>query len=155
MESRLGGMEEMIKKLMKMQSKAPLPNLFHLFCRGVLKVNQFIEVRPGIVMKDEIGNIKCTPIFSWIVSLFAEQNELQFVVPGRLIGAGTSMDPTMTRADRLVGQILGEVNSLPETLWSLRPSRSTTLQYFIMWSSSDPISISPERRPSKLWRSKL
>jgi translation initiation factor 2 gamma subunit (eIF-2gamma) len=77
-------------------------------------VNQKIEVRPGIVMKDESGNIKCTPIYSRIVSLYAEQNELQFAVPGGLIGVGTTMDPTLTRADRLVGQVLGEVGSLPD-----------------------------------------
>ncbi|KAF8683971.1 hypothetical protein HU200_044920 [Digitaria exilis] len=81
---------------------------------GVLRVNQKIEVRPGIVMKDENGNIKCTPIYSRIVSLYAEQNELQFAVPGGLIGVGTTMDPTLTRADRLVGQVLGEVGSLPD-----------------------------------------
>jgi translation initiation factor 2 subunit 3 len=82
--------------------------------QGVLRVNQKIEVRPGIVMKDESGNIKCTPIYSRIVSLYAEQNELQFAVPGGLIGVGTTMDPTLTRADRLVGQVLGEVGSLPD-----------------------------------------
>ncbi|WMV10076.1 hypothetical protein MTR67_003461 [Solanum verrucosum] len=87
--------------------------------KGVLKVNQLIEVRPGIVVKDESGNIKCTPIYSRIVSLFAEQNELQFAVPGGLIGVGTTMDPTLTRADRLVGQVLGEVGSLPEVFVEL------------------------------------
>ncbi|KAK9933801.1 hypothetical protein M0R45_020976 [Rubus argutus] len=87
--------------------------------RGVWKVNQYIEVRPGIVVKDESGNIKCTPIYSRIVSLYAEQNELQFAVPGGLIGIGTTMDPTLTRADRLVGQVLGEVGSLPEVFVEL------------------------------------
>ncbi|PPE02307.1 hypothetical protein GOBAR_DD00641 [Gossypium barbadense] len=87
--------------------------------QGVLKVNQFIEVRPGIVVKDENGNIKCTPIYSRIVSLYAEQNELQFAVPGGLIGVGTTMDPTLTRADRLVGQVLGEVGSLPDVFVEL------------------------------------
>ncbi|CAN0922402.1 Eukaryotic translation initiation factor 2 subunit 3 [Linum grandiflorum] len=83
---------------------------------GVLKVNQNIEVRPGIVVKDENGNIKCTPIYTRIVSLFAEQNELQFAVPGGLIGVGTTMDPTLTRADRLVGQVLGDIGTLPEVV---------------------------------------
>ncbi|KAK1380277.1 Protein-synthesizing GTPase [Heracleum sosnowskyi] len=82
--------------------------------KGVLKVNQYIEVRPGMVVKDESGNISCIPIYSRIVSLFAEQNELQYAVPGGLIGVGTTMDPTLTRADRLVGHVLGEVGSLPE-----------------------------------------
>lgn len=85
----------------------------------MLKVNQLIEVRPGIVVKDDGGKIKCTPIYSRIVSLFAEQNELQFAVPGGLIGVGTTMDPTLTRADRLVGQVLGEVGSLPEVFVEL------------------------------------
>ncbi|CAD6257881.1 unnamed protein product [Miscanthus lutarioriparius] len=74
--------------------------------KGVLRVNQKIEVRPGIVMKEESGRIKCTPIYTRIVSLYAEQNELQFAIPGGLIGVGTTMDPTLTRADRLVGELL-------------------------------------------------
>ncbi|MCL7052012.1 hypothetical protein MKW94_027501 [Papaver nudicaule] len=87
--------------------------------RGVLKVNQSIEVRPGIVWKGENGTINCEPIYSRIVSLFAEQNELQFAVPGGLIGVGTTMDPTLTRADKLVGQVLGEVGSLPDVFAEL------------------------------------
>jgi translation initiation factor 2 subunit 3 len=90
--------------------------------QGVLKVNQFIEVRPGIVIKDESGNIRCTPTYSRIVSLFAEQNELQFAVPGGLIGVGTTMDPTLTRADRLVVQVLGEIGSLPDVFVELEVS---------------------------------
>ena len=86
---------------------------------GDLKVNKFIEIHPGIVVKDETGNIKCTPIYTRIVSLYAEQNELQFAVPGGLIGVGTTMDPTLTRADRLVGQVLGDVGSLPEVFVEL------------------------------------
>ncbi|KAJ0690948.1 putative protein-synthesizing GTPase [Helianthus annuus] len=90
--------------------------------QGVLKVNQDIKVRPGIVVKDKSGNIKCTPIYSRIVSLYAEQNELQFAVPGGLIGVGTTMDPMLTRRDRLVGQVLGEVGSLPEVYVELEVS---------------------------------
>ena len=78
----------------------------------MLKVGQEIEVRPGIVTKDAQGNIKCIPIFSRVVSLFAEHNPLQYAVPGGLIGVGTTVDPTLTRADRLVGQVLGEVGKV-------------------------------------------
>ncbi|MCL7040600.1 hypothetical protein MKW94_025974 [Papaver nudicaule] len=87
--------------------------------RGVLRVNQLIEVRPGIIWRDNSGATRCTPLFSRIVSLFAEQNELQFAVPGGLIGVGTTMDPTLTRADKLVGQVLGEVGSLPDVFLEL------------------------------------
>uniref|UniRef100_A0A803M5K7 protein-synthesizing GTPase n=1 Tax=Chenopodium quinoa TaxID=63459 RepID=A0A803M5K7_CHEQI len=94
---------------------------------GVLRVNQEIEVRPGIIVKDERGNITCTPIYSRIVSLYAEQNQLQFAVPGGLIGVGTTMDPTLTRADRLVGQVLGEVGSLPDVYIELE------VNFFLLW----------------------
>lgn len=53
---------------------------------GVLKLDDEIEIRPGIVSKDAQGQIKYKPIFSRVVSLFAEQNDLKFAVPGGLIG---------------------------------------------------------------------
>ncbi|CAH4034065.1 unnamed protein product [Pieris brassicae] len=81
--------------------------------QGVLTVGMEIEVRPGLVSKDAEGKLTCRPIFSRIVSLFAEQNELQFAAPGGLIGVGTKIEPTLCRADRLVGQVLGAVGALP------------------------------------------
>ncbi|KAF2222109.1 eukaryotic translation initiation factor 2 gamma subunit [Elsinoe ampelina] len=80
---------------------------------GVLKLGDEIEIRPGIVSKDEQGKIQCRPIFSRIVSLFAENNDLKFAVPGGLIGVGTRVDPTLCRADRLVGFVLGLRGKLP------------------------------------------
>ncbi|KAG0655859.1 hypothetical protein C6P46_000564 [Rhodotorula mucilaginosa] len=81
--------------------------------KGVLKLGQEIEVRPGVVSKDAEGKINCKPIRSKIVSLLAEKNELKFAVPGGLIGVGTLIDPQLTRGDRLVGQVLGSKGSLP------------------------------------------
>jgi translation initiation factor 2 subunit 3 len=52
---------------------------------GVLKLGDEIEIRPGIV-KPENGKLTARPIFSRVVSLFAEHNDLKFAVPGGLIG---------------------------------------------------------------------
>jgi translation initiation factor 2 subunit 3 len=92
--------------------------------QGVLRVGDEIEVRPGIVTKKEVPSstsgegpstvLVCSPIFSRISSLYAESNDLQYAVPGGLIGVGTRIDPTLTRADRLVGQVLGLRGKLPE-----------------------------------------
>jgi translation initiation factor 2 subunit 3 len=87
--------------------------------QGVLRVGDEIEVRPGIVTKKEGADggaavLVCSPIFSRISSLYAESNDLQYAVPGGLIGVGTRIDPTLTRADRLVGQVLGLRGKLPE-----------------------------------------
>jgi len=81
--------------------------------KGVLKVGDEIEIRPGIVNKDESGKVVCRPIRSMIVSLAAENNSLQFAVPGGLIGVGTKIDPTLTRGDRIVGHVLGHPDRLP------------------------------------------
>lgn len=94
--------------------------------KGVLKVGQEIEVRPGIVSKDNEGKLTCKPIYSRIVSLFTEQNDLQYAVPGGLIGVGTKIDPTLCRADRMVGQVLGAVGSLPDIFTELE------ISYFLL-----------------------
>jgi len=82
--------------------------------QGVLCVGDEIEVRPGIVKKETNGQVSVTPICSRVCSLYAEFNPLQYAVPGGLIGVGTHIDPTLTRADRLVGQVLGLTGHLPD-----------------------------------------
>jgi translation initiation factor 2 subunit 3 len=88
--------------------------------QGVLTKGMRIEVLPGIVFKDAQGTVRNTPIVSSIVSLQAEQNFLEYAVPGGLIGVGTNIDPTLTRSDRLVGQVLGEYGTLPKVYHELQ-----------------------------------
>ncbi|KAF5326518.1 hypothetical protein D9611_001053 [Ephemerocybe angulata] len=90
--------------------------------KGVLRLGMEVEIRPGIVTKDNAGRNKCRPIFSRIMSLHAENNLLDFAVPGGLIGVGTRIDPTLCRADRLVGQVLGAVGQLPKIYTELEIS---------------------------------
>ena len=89
---------------------------------GILKIGDEIEVRPGIITRETDGSMKCTPIYSRVISLFAEHNDLQYAVPGGLIGVGTKIDPTLTRADRLVGQVLGLKDNLPEVFTEVEVS---------------------------------
>ena len=81
--------------------------------RGVLKIGMEIEIRPGLIRKQDDGRTVCSPIFSRVTSLYADQNDLEFAIPGGLLGVGTKIDPSLTRADRMVGQVLGAVGSLP------------------------------------------
>jgi len=81
--------------------------------KGVLCVGEKIEIRPGITTKTKKGEILCLPIKTVICSLSAEKNSLKYAIPGGLIGIGTKIDPTLTQGDRLSGQILGKINSLP------------------------------------------
>lgn len=89
---------------------------------GILRVGQEIEVRPGIVSKSADGQVQCRPIRSIIVSLCAEKNQLQYAVPGGLIGVGTKIDPTLCRGDRLVGHVLGAIGTLPDVFVEIEVS---------------------------------
>ncbi|XP_075242763.1 eukaryotic translation initiation factor 2 subunit 3, Y-linked-like [Convolutriloba macropyga] len=90
--------------------------------QGVLKVGQEVEIRPGIVRKGENNQMVCTPIKTLVLSLFAEKNDLQYAVPGGLLGVGTKIDPTLCRGDRMVGQVLGAVGTLPDIFIELEIS---------------------------------
>jgi translation initiation factor 2 subunit 3 len=101
--------------------------------QGVLRLEDEIEIRPGIVERNsgrgedgQGSTVVCTPLYSKIVSLFAEQNSLQYAVPGGLIGVGTNMDPTLSRSDRLVGQVLGLRDHLPPVYIVL------TIQFYLL-----------------------
>ncbi|EPS35839.1 hypothetical protein H072_10740 [Dactylellina haptotyla CBS 200.50] len=92
---------------------------------GVLKVGDEVEIRPGLVSRAD-GKIACTPIYSRIVSLYTENNDLKYAVPGGLIGVGTRVDPTICRADRLVGFVLGLRGQLPNIYTELE------VNYFLL-----------------------
>jgi translation initiation factor 2 subunit 3 len=85
--------------------------------KGVIKVGDRISIRPGIVSKNpRTGNVHWREIESIVMSLQADQNQLMYAVPGGLIGVGMKVDPSLTRADQLVGQIIGHSGKMPEVL---------------------------------------
>ncbi|KAJ1941693.1 eukaryotic translation initiation factor 2 subunit gamma [Linderina macrospora] len=94
--------------------------------KGVLKLGDEIEIRPGLVRKEGTSQITVRPIHSRILTLNTEQNHLKFAVPGGLIGVGTMVDPSLCRADRLVGQVLGHVGKLPKVYIELE------INYFLL-----------------------
>jgi translation initiation factor 2 subunit 3 len=52
----------------------------------------------------------------------ADENHLMFAVPGGLIGVGLKVDPFLTRADRLVGMIIGHPGKMPEVVLEIEAS---------------------------------
>lgn len=83
--------------------------------QGFMRVGDLIEIRPGIIEKNSQTNeVSCTPIYTRVISLKAESNQLLYAIPGGLIGMGLKIDPFLTRADRLCGSVIGYSGSLPE-----------------------------------------
>lgn len=95
--------------------------------KGVLKVGDEIEIRPGKIEKNSLtGKITCTPISTVVVTLMAEDNSLLYAIPGGLIAVGTLLDPFLTKGDELVGNVIGYPGDLPEVYEELE------IEYYLL-----------------------
>lgn len=89
--------------------------------QGMIRLGDLIEIRPGTVKVDEhTGRCQCYPLFTTVRSLYAENNELRYAIPGGLIAIGTDVDPSLTRQDRLVGSVIGHPDQLPPIRLNLK-----------------------------------
>ncbi|MEM0088662.1 MAG: translation initiation factor IF-2 subunit gamma [Archaeoglobaceae archaeon] len=79
--------------------------------RGKLRVGEEIEIRPGIK-----GERDWTPITTTVESIMASGKFIEEATPGGLIGVATKLDPFLTKADNMVGNVLGHPNELPPVL---------------------------------------
>ena len=87
--------------------------------RSILKLGEVVEIRPGNVIREANACKKSFPIYSRIVSLKAEKNDLIYAILGGLIGVGLKLDPALTRGNRLVGKFLGHPGKLPDIYVSI------------------------------------
>lgn len=85
---------------------------------GQFKVNDEIEIRPGIINSDN-SNISSKPIITNITSLQSDNLKLDKIDPGGLIGIGTNIDPIYTSNDNLTGHIVGLKGTLPDVYMKL------------------------------------
>lgn len=83
--------------------------------RGILKIGDKIEFRPGVKKKNTYESIT-----SEIISLNAGgEKNIDKVHPGGLIGIGTKLDPSLTKSDNMCGNVIGLKDKLPEVYGSL------------------------------------
>ncbi len=82
--------------------------------RGRIRVGDEIEIRPGI--KDSKGN--WSPLVTEVQSIVASGRFVDEATPGGLVGVATKLDPSLTKSDALVGNVLGLPDKLPEVLTS-------------------------------------
>jgi translation initiation factor 2 subunit 3 len=85
--------------------------------QGKFRVNDEIEIRPGI----SISGTKATyePLFTKITSLHAGGKYVNEAMCGGLVGVGTLLDPSLTKADGLTGNVAGKPGTLPSTRYDL------------------------------------
>ncbi|MDI9644302.1 MAG: translation initiation factor IF-2 subunit gamma [Candidatus Verstraetearchaeota archaeon] len=87
--------------------------------QGKLRIGDEIEIRPGIKV-EQSGKVSYEPLFTRISSLMAGSAAADEVGPGGLVGIGTTLDPALSKADNLVGSVVGKPDTLPPTRTELK-----------------------------------
>jgi len=80
--------------------------------QGKFKVGDEIEIRPGITISHGRSETY-KPLFTNITSLHAGGRPVKEAYCGGLVGVGTLLDPSLTKADGLIGNVAGEPDTLP------------------------------------------
>jgi translation initiation factor 2 subunit 3 len=86
--------------------------------QGIFKTDDEVEIRPGIRV-EKGGRAVYEPLFTEITSLEAGGGSVKEAYPGGLVGAGTQLDPSLTKADGLTGNLVGKPETLPPTILEL------------------------------------
>ncbi len=77
--------------------------------QGILQIGDKLEIRPGIKRQN-----KYEPLKTKVTSIYQGTLALDSAHPGGLIAIGTNLDPSLTKADNLIGNLAGHVDNLPE-----------------------------------------
>lgn len=81
--------------------------------QGVLNKGDKISIHPGMVDKSNLDKTrwKYKPIKGTVLSINSETNNLDFAIPGGLIGIKLDIDPGLATKDMLVGHIMTNYNN--------------------------------------------
>lgn len=80
---------------------------------GVLCPGDWLELKPGLLSKDQNGIIYAQPLFTQVVEIRCEEQILPYAIPGSLIAIQTTLDPAFSAGNGLVGQRVGTPFTLP------------------------------------------
>lgn len=86
--------------------------------QGKFCVKDEIEIRPGIRTIKQ-GRTLYEPLLTEITTLHAGGRKTKEAQCGGLVGIGTLLDPSLTKADGLIGNLVGKPGMLPPTLSEL------------------------------------
>ena len=82
--------------------------------KGVLKVGDEIEIKPGISIKKPHKETEYQTLTTKISSLYKGKESLDEIEPGASVSIETALDPFLTKADSLTGCIVSTKGVLPE-----------------------------------------
>ena len=89
--------------------------------KGKIKIGDSIEIRPGRNTKKGLQ-----PIKTKITTLHSGTSRKE-IKPGGLVAIGTSLDPSITKSDSLLGNVIGKPGTLPP-VWERFNVKTTLLE---------------------------
>ncbi|MEM2607868.1 MAG: translation initiation factor IF-2 subunit gamma [Thermoproteota archaeon] len=90
--------------------------------RGEIRVGDELEILPGLRVKKD-DTVETIPLTAEVVSVGFDNIFIDKVRSGGLVGIGTTLDPSLTKNDMLVGNLAGKPGTLPPV------TKSITLEY--------------------------
>lgn len=87
-----------------------------MIVQGTFEVGQEIEIRPGIKVSMKRGEVRYEPIVTEITSLKSGDQDIEVAYPGGLVGVGTKLDPSLTKGDSMMGNVVGHPDAMPPLL---------------------------------------
>ncbi len=82
--------------------------------QGTFRVGDKVETRPGLAgLTGKSSSYQ--PLLTEVVSLHAGGQRVKEAFCGGLVGVGTLLDPSLTKADGLIGNLVGKPGTLPPT----------------------------------------
>lgn len=110
--------------------------------KGILKLNDDIEIRPGLKIEKE-GKLSWKPIYAKIISLKSGGEEAKEIAPGGSVGVLTMLDPSIIKADQLAGNVLGLKDKLPE-IWNSLTLKPVLLKRVV--GTKEELNVDPLRK---------
>jgi translation initiation factor 2 subunit 3 len=86
--------------------------------QGKIRVGDEIEIAPGIPLEDKPGS-RYESIYTEVVNIKAGGRDVEEAMSGGLTGIETKLDPALTKADAMTGNIAGKPGTLPPTFYNL------------------------------------
>jgi translation initiation factor 2 subunit 3 len=83
--------------------------------QGVIKEGDLIEIRPGLKKELKKGQIVWEPIVTKVTAIYSGEKRIKEATPGGSVALSTTLDPSITKSDGLLGNVIGLPGKLPET----------------------------------------
>lgn len=81
--------------------------------QGQFSLNQEIEILPGYMVEEKNKKI-WKPLQTKIVQIYSGGQAIEAISPGGSMALGTLLDPSIVKADSLVGSLIGVTGKLPK-----------------------------------------